>query len=291
GLGLRLDYGDDRLGEALVIGLLVEAVTLLPGAQELLQLRRPDQAADMGGEDALGTAFHAEGQRLRCALVTAGLGGNNPWGLAHSSACMIANTAKRPYVQAVRLVTGKQRQWPTPSKPPSPLASTPCSTPAPGAASASRPARSRARPASPAPTRRRRSRACLISCAQATGQKVRARGQVPACSPVSASRSATTASPRASFSTGRAFRWREPVTSRASSARRASRASAWSPAMSRISPRCSFPRRSLRASARIRAPSLLPPPSRPTSCSTPVATCSRRRTLRYWHSTSWTRLT
>src|SRR5262249_53254907 len=79
GIGLRLDYVDDRLGEALVIGLLVEAVTLLPGAQELLQLRRPDQAADMGGEDALGTAFHAEGQRLRCALVTAGLGGNNPW--------------------------------------------------------------------------------------------------------------------------------------------------------------------------------------------------------------------
>src|SRR4029453_16304601 len=58
GIGLRLHHVDDRLSEAQVIGLLVEAFALLPRAQELLQLRRPDQAADMGGEDALGAAFH-----------------------------------------------------------------------------------------------------------------------------------------------------------------------------------------------------------------------------------------
>ena len=59
GVGLLAHDGGDRLGEAAVIGRLVEAVALLPGAQELLQLGRPDQAADMGGEDAIGAALHA----------------------------------------------------------------------------------------------------------------------------------------------------------------------------------------------------------------------------------------
>src|SRR5262249_15008579 len=79
GVGLRLHHVDDRLREALVVGLLVEALALLPCAQELLQLRWPDQASDMGGEDALGAAFHESGHRFGCALVTAGQGRNNPW--------------------------------------------------------------------------------------------------------------------------------------------------------------------------------------------------------------------
>ncbi len=90
----------------------------------------------------------------------------------------------------------------------------------------------RARPASPTPIRRRRSRACSTSCASATGRRPRANGRAPACSRASASRSATTASTRASCSTWRASPWRAPRTSRASGASSASTASAWSRATS-----------------------------------------------------------
>ena len=58
--GLRLPAHDlgDRTGHAGLIGVLVERLALLLGAQELEQLRRPDQAADMGGENAFGAALH-----------------------------------------------------------------------------------------------------------------------------------------------------------------------------------------------------------------------------------------
>ena len=41
-----------------LVGRLVVGLAGLLGAQELLQLRRPDQAADMGGEDAVRAALH-----------------------------------------------------------------------------------------------------------------------------------------------------------------------------------------------------------------------------------------
>ena len=115
----------------------------------------------------------------------------------------------RAYPSIARSFGAWQQPW-VPSKPPLAIASTPCSTPARDAASASRPARSPVRPASPTPIRQPRSRACSTSCAPATGRTSRANGRIPACSRASASRSATTASTRASCSTWRASPWRAP---------------------------------------------------------------------------------
>src|SRR5262249_48972556 len=58
GLGLLAHDVSDGIRQALVIRLLVEALSFLPRAQKVLQLRRPDQAADVRGEDALVAAFH-----------------------------------------------------------------------------------------------------------------------------------------------------------------------------------------------------------------------------------------
>jgi hypothetical protein len=52
-----------RPGEAGRKSRLVHVLPLLPGAEEFDQLRRPDQAADMARQDALGAAFHG------CELV------------------------------------------------------------------------------------------------------------------------------------------------------------------------------------------------------------------------------
>ena len=46
-------FGETRLERRLVIGLAV-----LDGAPELDQFRRPDQAADMGGQDPIGVLRH-----------------------------------------------------------------------------------------------------------------------------------------------------------------------------------------------------------------------------------------
>src|SRR5262249_11964082 len=70
GLRLAPHHGGDRIGEALVVGRLVERLAALPGAEELLQRVRADQAADMGGENARGAAFHG-------GSLSAGCGGDN----------------------------------------------------------------------------------------------------------------------------------------------------------------------------------------------------------------------
>src|SRR5262249_50860259 len=51
------DLGDGLL-QALRIGGVVERPAGLLGAQERAQRRRADEAADMGGEDPIGAAFH-----------------------------------------------------------------------------------------------------------------------------------------------------------------------------------------------------------------------------------------
>ncbi len=58
--GSRLPTHDrcDRLRQARIVGLAVERRAALLGAQEFLQLRRPDQAADMGRENTVGAALH-----------------------------------------------------------------------------------------------------------------------------------------------------------------------------------------------------------------------------------------
>src|SRR5262249_27779605 len=77
--GLRLlphDLGDG-IGQALVIGFLVEPLACLARAQELLQLGRPDQAADVGGENALSAAFHRSSGVGYTLVVAAVPGPNN----------------------------------------------------------------------------------------------------------------------------------------------------------------------------------------------------------------------
>ena len=56
--GLPADHLGNRLGKAATIIRLLERLARLLGAQELLQSLRPDQAADMGREDALGASLH-----------------------------------------------------------------------------------------------------------------------------------------------------------------------------------------------------------------------------------------
>ena len=68
------DLGDG-IGQAFLIGLFVVRLAALPGAQELLQRLRADQAADMGGENAVAAAFHA---RSMPARATEG----NVWAMA-----------------------------------------------------------------------------------------------------------------------------------------------------------------------------------------------------------------
>ena len=58
GRGLPADHLGNRLGKAATIIRLLERLARLLGAQELLQSLRPDQAADMGREDALGASLH-----------------------------------------------------------------------------------------------------------------------------------------------------------------------------------------------------------------------------------------
>jgi hypothetical protein len=58
GLGLAAHDIGNRSGQALVIGFRVERLARLFRAQELLQRLRPDQAADMGGEDSIAAALH-----------------------------------------------------------------------------------------------------------------------------------------------------------------------------------------------------------------------------------------
>ena len=120
----------------------------------------------------------------------------------------------------------------------------------------------------------------------------RANGPPAAFAPAIASRPATTASIRAFCSAWRGQRWRAPRTTRRRCGRRASTASAMSRATSTPSRKSSSTRRCWRGWGR--APSRAPnrparPARKPTSFSTPAATCSRRRISRCWRSTSWTR--
>jgi len=48
----------DRLGEAGLVGGRFVGLPVLDLVQELDQLRRPNQAADVGGQDAIGIAGH-----------------------------------------------------------------------------------------------------------------------------------------------------------------------------------------------------------------------------------------
>src|SRR5262249_53597273 len=57
GLGLPAHHLADRLGQAVLIGGLVIGLPALPRADEFEQFRRPDQAADMGGENPIGAAL------------------------------------------------------------------------------------------------------------------------------------------------------------------------------------------------------------------------------------------
>ena len=56
--GLLVHHLRDRRRQALVISGRVVRLAGLLGAQKLLQRLRPDQAADMGGQDAVGAALH-----------------------------------------------------------------------------------------------------------------------------------------------------------------------------------------------------------------------------------------
>jgi len=58
GGSLPANHFGNGLGKAAIIGRLVDRLARLPGAQELLQRLRPDQATDMGGEDPLGASLH-----------------------------------------------------------------------------------------------------------------------------------------------------------------------------------------------------------------------------------------
>ena len=58
GFGLPADDIGDRSGQAMIVCLQVERFARLLGTQELLQRLRPNQAADMGREDAINTSFH-----------------------------------------------------------------------------------------------------------------------------------------------------------------------------------------------------------------------------------------
>jgi ABC-type glutathione transport system ATPase component len=70
GRGLPADHLGNRLGKAAIIIRPVERLAGLLGTQKLLQSLRPDQAADMGREDALGASLHvpcqAAGARRDC---------------------------------------------------------------------------------------------------------------------------------------------------------------------------------------------------------------------------------
>src|SRR6185503_8255469 len=55
---LAYDVGN-RVAQAFLIGFYVVRLAALPGAQEVLQRLRTDQAADMRRENAIGAAFHA----------------------------------------------------------------------------------------------------------------------------------------------------------------------------------------------------------------------------------------
>src|SRR5262249_33609798 len=61
---LLLHHLCHRLGQACLVGSGVERLAILLGTQEDLQLRRPDQAADMGGENAFAAALHKAGWLL-----------------------------------------------------------------------------------------------------------------------------------------------------------------------------------------------------------------------------------
>ena len=64
--GGRLPAHDlgDRIGQAFVIGRAIEGLARLPVAEKILQSGRADQAAHMGGEDALGALLHARALRV-----------------------------------------------------------------------------------------------------------------------------------------------------------------------------------------------------------------------------------
>src|SRR4051794_25465511 len=58
GFGLPADDISDRSAQAMIVCLQVERFARLLGTQELLQRLRPNQAADMGREDAINASFH-----------------------------------------------------------------------------------------------------------------------------------------------------------------------------------------------------------------------------------------
>ncbi len=58
GIGLPANDLGDGIRSGIHHRLLVERLAGLLRAQEILQSLRPDQAADMGGQNAVGTSFH-----------------------------------------------------------------------------------------------------------------------------------------------------------------------------------------------------------------------------------------
>src|SRR5438067_8180229 len=58
GVGLAAHDLGNRLGEELIVFVLVESLALLLRPEDFLQFRRPNKTSDMGGEDAVGAAFH-----------------------------------------------------------------------------------------------------------------------------------------------------------------------------------------------------------------------------------------
>src|SRR6476646_5475830 len=58
GFGLPAHDIGDRSGQAMIVCLRVKRFARLLGTQKLLQRLRPNQAADMGREDAINASFH-----------------------------------------------------------------------------------------------------------------------------------------------------------------------------------------------------------------------------------------
>src|SRR5262245_27739926 len=67
GLGLLANHLVDRLREACLVGGALVGLAILDLVQELDQLRRPHQAADMGGQDAVAGHFSPLAMLLACS--------------------------------------------------------------------------------------------------------------------------------------------------------------------------------------------------------------------------------
>src|SRR4029079_7582548 len=71
----------DRALQAGLVGRFFVGLAGLDQLEELDELRRPDQAADMGGEDAVGMASHAKPPILLLSLAATVARFRSCWGL------------------------------------------------------------------------------------------------------------------------------------------------------------------------------------------------------------------